>query len=53
MANVDPYSYGGECQKCVDGTVWFSPPPDRNPIWLCAEHEEIVANVPGWTNDLT
>lgn len=36
------------CYPCLDGTVWLTPPPDRDEIKLCAEHEKIVDGVPGW-----
>lgn len=36
------------CYPCRDGTVWLTPPPDRDEIRLCAEHEKIVDGVTGW-----
>lgn len=47
-------TYGGTCPACAErGHTWWSPPPNREPIQLCEEHEQIVVDAAGWERDDT
>jgi hypothetical protein len=51
MANVSYAIHGDGCRDCPKGRGWYAP-DGSGPIWLCAEHEEIVSGVEGWTVEL-
>lgn len=48
MANIHYSAYGGTCPDCQEhGSTWLSPSGDQ--IKICAEHEVLVRDAPGWS----
>lgn len=45
---IDPRG-GRTCARCGSGRLWAFLPVEDDGIRLCVEHEQVVADIPGWT----